>query len=129
MQLRKIIGWTILVLVVGFGVVLIAPKVNAAREHANRAECARHLRVIFGAIVAYGNQNGDRLPPNAEAFASHLSDAGAWTCPSCKPSGGASSSYIYLGGALGNYMNRVENPQQTVLLYELPSNHGGDGFN
>ena len=35
MQLRKIIGWTILVLVVGFGVVLIAPKVNAAREHAN----------------------------------------------------------------------------------------------
>ena len=133
----NIVGW-----LAYFGLIaaVMFPSLSRARETANRVKCASQMRSLGQAMLLYANENRGVFPPNLEALILTQDITGEiFICPSSThtPAPGASVlevaenlsagphlSYVYLGDGL-----TVRTDAEAIVMYELLSNHGGDGIN
>jgi prepilin-type processing-associated H-X9-DG protein len=108
-------------------------------ETANRVKCASNMRQLCMAMTRYADENGARFPDDLGILLaqSDLRPSVA-QCPSVardRPDSGlagaplaawanANTDYVYLG-----WGRRVSSDLETVILYELPRDHRGDGAN
>jgi prepilin-type processing-associated H-X9-DG protein len=120
---------------------ILLPALTRAREQANRVKCASNMKQIGLAIAMYSNSNGGQFPTDLKKLyeSADLSSA-VFTCPSSNdtPAAGPTTqataanllkpghaSYVYVGDGL---TDRTATPD-TVVLYEVPSNHRKEGMN
>jgi prepilin-type processing-associated H-X9-DG protein len=120
---------------------IMLPGLCKAREPANRAKCASNLHQIGLALSLYAGDNGGHYP---ESFDQLLRDeqltSAVFVCPSSNDEAAAGDtqaavitemekphhlSYVYLGKGLTTATAKDD----TVIAYELPDNHQGDGMN
>lgn len=125
---------------------ILLPSLNRARETANRVKCAAQEKAIANAILMYSNDNRGNYPPDMVTLATYLENNGfgrgtLLLCPSGDPAlppniaqmtieqyatwANDNSSYIYIGGGLTNRTATAD----TIVLYEKPDDHSGDGMN
>ncbi|MGA2497267.1 MAG: hypothetical protein ABSH20_05975 [Tepidisphaeraceae bacterium] len=107
---------------------------------ANRVKCASNLRQIGQAIRLYANDNGGRFPDSLPVLVTSTDlNPEVFVCPSsnAEKAVGANMqeileqltkpehmSYVYVGKGM-----TTSTPVDTVVAYELPQNHDGDGGN
>jgi prepilin-type processing-associated H-X9-DG protein len=104
-----------------------------------RVMCGSNMKQIGSAILLYSRENQKRYPLGLkELVLTQDIQAGVFVCPSsdAEPAtgpttrvvadalGGEHLSYVYLGAGL-----TTDCDPDTVVLYELPENHAGDGMN
>lgn len=70
---RHYAGFTLVELLVVIGIIavlvaILLPALNAARAHANSVTCMSNMRQVTGAVLAYADSNGGRLPWNYVDF-------------------------------------------------------------
>jgi prepilin-type processing-associated H-X9-DG protein len=142
--------WIVLASVLG-GLVLIGllcgsilwPALGKAREQAQRVACATNLRQVGMACMMYANENKGQLPDTIDLILTTQDvTSSVFVCPSAghTPAPGATAqaqaanltpgkhlSYAYVGKGLNTVS--TTNASMTVVAYESPSNHGGDGGN
>lgn len=122
-------------------VVLCLPILNRAREQANRVKCASHMRDVGRGLIAYARTHGGTYPPRLEdAVLTGDIDPAVLLCPSSQDtlapgdtpqakaanlSNGGHCSYVLAVG--GRRLADVN--ADTVILYESPGAHDGDGSN
>jgi hypothetical protein len=129
--LRKLIAVGVLA-GAGAGVFLLSLAAARVREAARRDTCRRTLRCIALACHMYADDADGEFPSLLQQLQpTYCDNPKIFSCPSC-PSNWMdfahgtvtelSSSYILVPGL------RSEMPQEFVLIYEKPGNHGRDGF-
>lgn len=115
---------------------VLLPSLCKSSETANRIKCANNLRQIGMAIKQYASEHGGRYPDSfATLILSADLTAATFNCPSTvtQPAPGDTpqavaahlgedqyESYVYVGKGLT--ADRVN--ADTVIAYDLPSNHG-----
>jgi hypothetical protein len=124
----------------GCAYIVLVPRLDRAREVANRVECSRHMRDIGRALLAYARTNNNILPARLEDVLSGSTtlNGGTFVCPSSRdaPATGSAAavaqalhtpghcSYLYFGGhPIGGTSNTV------IIMYEPLDHHRGDGIN
>ena len=119
---------------------IMLPSLNRARETANRVKCGSNMRQMGQAILLYANENRGKYPPDlgtliktqdvtAEVFmcpsahdptqplaAMNLDEKAKWV--------NENSDYVYVGKGMTSAANA-----ETIVLYEKPDAHGGQGMN
>ena len=118
---------------------ILLPSLNRARETANRVKCGSNMRQIGQGIFLYSNENRGKFPPDQGTIVKTQDfPAQVFVCPSGdtpQPPTFANrdaaakwvnenSNYVYLGQ---NMTVRVG--ADTIVLYEKPDAHGGQGMN
>jgi len=115
---------------------ILLPALNSARERANRVKCAANLRGFGQASLLYAQDHAGNCPPDAGTLIKeNLLDVQQFACPTAHgaPLGldkeqkiqwaNRNASYIYVAGLTLN------SPAHSILAYEKPANHGGQGMN
>jgi prepilin-type processing-associated H-X9-DG protein len=114
---------------------------HTARETANQARCCSNLHQIGLAIASYANTHGGMYP---DSFVTLMQNeqltAAVFVCPSSNDEAADGDSraavianmskphhvsYVYLGNGLTTTTVQAD----TLVAYELPENHRGDGMN
>ncbi|MDB5318618.1 MAG: hypothetical protein JWN40_249 [Phycisphaerales bacterium] len=119
---------------------ILLPSLNRARETANRVKCGSDMRQIGMAIMLYANENKGKYPPDLGTLIKTQDiTAEVFVCPSGNNQFPRAanlamddqvkwvnehSDYIYLGAGMN-----VTAGAETILLYEKPGAHGGQGMN
>jgi len=128
---------------------ILLPSLNRARETANRVKCGSNMRQIGQGILLYANENKGKYPPDqGTIFLTQDVTQDVFICPSggnnlgiapSPPPGtpeyekwrkdvadaiNKNSSYVYLGAGMN-----VRVGAETIVLYEKPGAHGGQGMN
>jgi prepilin-type processing-associated H-X9-DG protein len=132
------------IVLAALGVILaLGSGLSAAREKARRRVCASTLKSMGVAIHIYAHDNKDRFPASfGMLFPKYVQDGHLFLCPTAErahvitmddlPVGTTDASalltddyteYEYVPGLDATL------PGTVVLVYERPSNHGGDGSN
>ena len=114
-------------LVIGILAAMLLPVLSKARERARRVSCASNMKQIGLALIMYSGDNEGNFPPDLKALVDnqYIMEGDVFVCPSSGDvySGDLESHYIYIPGLVDS----VDNPTQTVLLYEKDTNHR-EGF-
>ena len=121
------------------GVTVILPSMCRSREGANRVKCASNMKQIGLAAIMYANDHGGQFPDDLAALLRTQDLVPAvFVCPSGKeaPASGETTqavlaemgrpghvSYVYVGKGL-----TVNSPPDSIVLYELPTNHPDDSM-
>jgi prepilin-type processing-associated H-X9-DG protein len=130
-----------LVFILISALLLALPRRQSPQEVANRVKCASNMRQLGMAIYVYASATkSGRLPDDiGTVVADTAMVPSICLCPSVereqKPDSGltgaalaawvnANTDYVYLG-----WGRRVSDDLETVILYELPRDHRGDGAN
>jgi prepilin-type processing-associated H-X9-DG protein len=139
----KRFSWTtvlVLIGVVALAVSVLLPSLRRLQGSGGRRPCPSNLRQIGLAVLLYSQDNGGRMPDTL----GDLLRAGDITprtlvCPSAghrlaagdTPEAqaadlmaGVSLSYVYVGKGLD-----INASSDTVVAYDLPTNHGVEGMN
>jgi prepilin-type processing-associated H-X9-DG protein len=118
-----------------FQMSVLLPSLNRARETANRVKCASNMRQIGQAILLYANENHGQYPPDLPTLLkTEPITSNVFVCPSSSDTNANGPGDLMAGGHLsyvyvGKDMTNLAVGPSTVLLYENPGAHGGDGMN
>jgi prepilin-type processing-associated H-X9-DG protein len=128
------------VIVVG-GIATLMPSLCKSRETANKAKCSSNLHQIGLAISLYAQDHGGQYPDSiASIMREEQLTSAVFVCPSSNDEAADGDSqaavianmtkphhisYVYIGTGLTTRTVTDE----TVVAYELPENHRGDGMN
>src|SRR5688572_11114474 len=119
---------------------VLVPPLQRAREQANRAQCATHMRQLGQAMAIYATVNGGRFPDRIDRLLAYVPSS-SFVCPSCNdtpalgqtPQAQAANlatpghlSYVYVGHTYSTAS--MANASTAIVLYEPLSNHA-DGIN
>ncbi|HEY7088926.1 MAG TPA: H-X9-DG-CTERM domain-containing protein, partial [Tepidisphaeraceae bacterium] len=121
---------------------VMLPSLSRARETANRVKCASNMRQIGQAMLLYANEHKGAYPATMGELLQEEITPNCFLCPTrgtnvppqidlAEPAIKAgwvdsSSDYVYV--AAGKNVN-MKNLAESVVLYERPGDHGGDGIN
>ncbi len=94
-----------------------------AREEAKRCSSRMNLRMLAAAMESYAEENSGRLPDGFHALAEFGVEDSVLTSP-CDNRPGI--DYIAVSF---RRMDRIPRPKETILIYERPEIHDGEGTN
>jgi len=102
--------------------------IESEREKAKRAACAKNLKQLITAIRTWSPDYDGKYPESLSELYPNYTTLYVFSCPSASGPKVASkgdidskTTYIYRTGLT------EASPSDTVVIYENPSNHGGEG--
>jgi len=104
---------------------------DEARRKGERAQCAANLKQLVRAMIMWSQDNNDEFPEKLSVlYPGYVDSLAVFTCPSAGGRGisrkeeiDSGTSYILRKPPTGTP------PAQEIVLYESPSNHGGEAGN
>jgi prepilin-type processing-associated H-X9-DG protein len=103
-------------------IAILLPALSKARETANRAACSNNMSQIGREMLMYANDNNQQFPPNLQILQKEQQlPAKLFQCPSSNTTG--TPVYVY------THPRNTAVSANTVLLYELLTNHRNQGMN
>ena len=120
---------------------ILLPALNQSKERANRVKCANNMRQMGQGVLFYSNDHRGKYPPTLGELVTEADISWqVFLCPSGNtqppppdvqrdPKKAAAwvvqnADYVYLGATMNPNM-----PADTILMYEKPDHHGGQGQN
>lgn len=121
LELRKEqIWWILLPLVMAVVVAVVMPAIERYQQEAQQRRCLHNMRNLALWTLTYAADNEGILPTGpdwAGEIAEYVEDSDAFVCPAADAEG-ASVNYVLNPDLRGRDVSLIENPHETVLIYE-----------